>query len=222
MVASLDIQAMLRLRKQPASFFRCRPDDTPASVAQLLGVDVKELVACNSGKFPGLKQNSRFQHGTSIILPEQGELTQDEQHLRWALQLSEGDRVDCKDKNGDWDTAVVVGSMKNNAMKVHFTGYRTEFDELVAREEVATRLAPRGSRCDEGKALVVDSQDKLEASSVLSARQGDGEVEEYLVHWDGYAKEDATWERIQNLRDEKGVVCSALIQYFSQPHEPIS
>lgn len=180
-------------------FFRCRPDDTPLAVSQLLDLDVKELIALNSTRFPELRQGSRFKDGTTLVLPK-GELTEEQRQRRWALQLVAGDRVDCLDQHNVWSTAVVVGR-KNGKLKVHFTGFRCEFDELIPEDEIEARLAPRKTKCEENAALVVEGGAKARAAAILAMREQEGR-EEYLVHWEGYSEDDATWETIQSMLEE--------------------
>ena len=164
--------------------------------------------------------------------PDGVELSDAEMQLRWGLQvgllllhtagtecsglqIGQGDRVDCKDSNGLWASAIITESSRLKA-RVHFTGYHTDFDEIVMRENLPVRLRPRGTMCIGSRDLVVPEGDVLKPERILNIRLSD-EVEEYLVQWAGYSEDDCTWEHLPNLRDSRGCLPAIVIDYLKQP-----
>ena len=45
-----------------------KDNERPADIAELLNMDVKLIIALNKHRFPKLKQNSRLQAGTILII----------------------------------------------------------------------------------------------------------------------------------------------------------
>ncbi|KAL1507948.1 hypothetical protein AB1Y20_007552 [Prymnesium parvum] len=59
----------MRGKSETRMYFSIRDDETPASIAQLHGVDVRSLIDLNKQRFPDLRPRSKLPKGSSLKLP---------------------------------------------------------------------------------------------------------------------------------------------------------
>lgn len=63
---------------------------------------------------------------------------------RWRYELRGGDMIDARDERGIWSEAEVVGAagQDTGALTVHFRGWSSKFDRVIAASELLTRIDP--------------------------------------------------------------------------------
>lgn len=56
--------------------------------------------------------------------------------------LSVGDLIDCMDKEKSWFESIVLECLPLGAVKVHFLGWGTKWDDVIAAADIGSRIAP--------------------------------------------------------------------------------
>jgi hypothetical protein len=63
-----------------------------------------------------------------------------------ACPFAIGDLVDCMDKEKVWFESVIVDLLPDNAIKVHFMGWGSKWDDVIPKVDIASRVAPLNSK----------------------------------------------------------------------------
>ena len=117
-----------------------------------------------------------------------------------------GDKVLARDQRGTWYAAKVMterGDGEERELKVHFTGWRTSFDEWLrpgdvakqSRQAIKIQLAEANWSSTDGHNATTDT---WAVEDILDRRMQKGKLQ-YRVRWAGWAAASDSWEPRDHL-----------------------
>lgn len=124
------------------------------------------LRQCIGVKVEDVRQNQTrvqiiFEIAKVASTPAEGDWPRAELLQGWKKSLRPGDVVDCLDKQKVFREAVVTDVYEDGDLKVHFTGWGDEFDEIIGRWNIKDYIQPLFSKTVDWRARL-DEDDSVD------------------------------------------------------------